>query len=206
VLLGRQLVTPSHLLLLDEPTNHLDMESCEALMEAIDAFDGSVLMVTHNEMYLHQLAERLIVFDQGKITLFSGTYQEFLEDIGWESENKQVDGNERPNTNSIAQDKKALKRAKAEFLQGRSKVLKPLEEEMQKLEAQIQALESEHHLNTEGLIKASGGGDAKKIAELSRRNHALRPEIEALYEKLDRVTCTYEDKVKEFKQKMEHLQ
>jgi ATP-binding cassette subfamily F protein 3 len=49
VLLGKILVTPSHLLFLDEPTNHLDMQSCDSLMEAIDGFEGTVIMVTHNE-------------------------------------------------------------------------------------------------------------------------------------------------------------
>ena len=62
VMLGKILVTPVNLLLLDEPTNHLDMESCDALLEAIDSFDGTVIMVTHNELFLHALAERLIVF------------------------------------------------------------------------------------------------------------------------------------------------
>jgi len=40
---------PVNLLLLDEPTNHLDMESADALLAAIDAFDGAVILVTHNE-------------------------------------------------------------------------------------------------------------------------------------------------------------
>ena len=56
-------MTPVNLLMLDEPTNHLDMDACDALLAAIDNFDGAVIMVTHNEMFLHALADRLIVFD-----------------------------------------------------------------------------------------------------------------------------------------------
>ena len=56
VLLGKLLATPINLLLLDEPTNHLDLESCDALLAAIDSFDGTVVMVTHNEMFLKTLA------------------------------------------------------------------------------------------------------------------------------------------------------
>ena len=67
VMLGRLLVTPVNVLLLDEPTNHLDMESSDALLAAIDSFEGVVVMVTHNEMFLHALAHRLVVFDVGEI-------------------------------------------------------------------------------------------------------------------------------------------
>ncbi|MEI8217696.1 MAG: ATP-binding cassette domain-containing protein, partial [Elusimicrobiota bacterium] len=87
VLLGKILVKPCHLLFLDEPTNHLDMQSCDSLIEAIDSFDGSVVMVTHNEMYLRSVATKLIVFDNGRITVFNGGYDDFLRDVGWSDEN-----------------------------------------------------------------------------------------------------------------------
>ena len=86
VLLGKMLATPANLLLLDEPTNHLDMESVDSLIEAIDAFDGAVILATHSEMILHALAERLIVFEGGKPWLFEGTYGDFLERVGWQDE------------------------------------------------------------------------------------------------------------------------
>ncbi len=86
VLLGKILVTPSHLLYLDEPTNHLDMQSCDALIEAVDNFDGSVIMVTHNEMHLRSVATRLIVFDNDRITMYPGGYDDFLSDVGWSDE------------------------------------------------------------------------------------------------------------------------
>ncbi len=86
VLLGKILVTPCHLLFLDEPTNHLDMQSCDSLIEAIDDFDGSVIMVTHNEMHLRSVATKLVVFDNDKISIYPGTYDEFLADVGWADE------------------------------------------------------------------------------------------------------------------------
>src|SRR5512142_1474253 len=86
VLLGKLLVKPSNLLLLDEPTNHLDMEACDSLLDAIDEFDGALVLVTHNEQFLHRLAKRLIIFDKGTVSLFEGTYQDFLDSVGWDSE------------------------------------------------------------------------------------------------------------------------
>ena len=83
VMLAKILLTPSNLLLLDEPTNHFDIESCESLMEAIQNFTGAVLMVTHNEYFLNNIANKLIVFDGGKTFYFNGTYKQFLDDVGW---------------------------------------------------------------------------------------------------------------------------
>jgi ATP-binding cassette, subfamily F, member 3 len=86
VLLGKILLKPCHILFLDEPTNHLDMQSCDSLIEAIDDFDGSVVMVTHNEMHLRAVATKLIVFDNDTITAYTGSYDDFLADIGWSDE------------------------------------------------------------------------------------------------------------------------
>ncbi len=86
VLLGKLLVSPANLLMLDEPTNHLDMESIDSLVEAIEAFDGAVIIVTHSEMILNAVATKLIVYDNDTVSVFDGTYQEFLERVGWNDE------------------------------------------------------------------------------------------------------------------------
>ncbi len=83
VMLGQLLLSPKNLLLLDEPTNHLDMESAEALMEAIDQFKGSVIMVSHDEVYLKKIATKLIVYDDDKVYFYPKTYQAFLKEHGW---------------------------------------------------------------------------------------------------------------------------
>ncbi|MDD2839642.1 MAG: ABC-F family ATP-binding cassette domain-containing protein [Rickettsiales bacterium] len=89
VLLGKILLKTCNLLILDEPTNHLDMESCEALMEALEDFEGASVIVSHNEYLLNNIANKLIVFDDGKVFLFEGNYQDFLEKIGWKSEDSE---------------------------------------------------------------------------------------------------------------------
>ncbi|MEK7376847.1 MAG: ATP-binding cassette domain-containing protein, partial [Candidatus Margulisiibacteriota bacterium] len=88
VSLGKILLTPSNMLLLDEPTNHLDVESCDSMIAALDEFPGAVVIVTHSEMFLHHLANRLIVFNEDKVFVFEGTYQDFLDKLGWEGETK----------------------------------------------------------------------------------------------------------------------
>jgi ATP-binding cassette subfamily F protein 3 len=86
VLLGKLLISPANMLILDEPTNHLDMESIDSLIEAIDAFDGAVIIVTHSEMILEAVATKLIVYDNDEVNIVEGTYFDFIERIGWQDE------------------------------------------------------------------------------------------------------------------------
>lgn len=114
VSLGKILLTPTNLLLLDEPTNHLDIESCDSLIAAIDVFSGGVVIVTHSEMFLHYLATKLIVFNEDRVFVFEGTYQEFLDKVGWEPVVTKQD-KEKPATTTddrflLAEAKRARKR------------------------------------------------------------------------------------------------
>jgi ATP-binding cassette subfamily F protein 3 len=86
VMLGKILINPANLLLLDEPTNHLDLDSCDSLLAAIKDFDGAVLMVTHDEYFLREVANKLIVFDDNRVSVFEGTYNDFLDKVGWADE------------------------------------------------------------------------------------------------------------------------
>ncbi len=86
VMLGKILLKGVNLLLLDEPTNHLDMESCESLLEAIKSFEGAVITVTHDEHFLNEIANKLIIFDDNKTFTFEDSYEFFLKRIGWKDQ------------------------------------------------------------------------------------------------------------------------
>ncbi len=76
--LARLTVMPAHLLILDEPTNHLDLQAQQAVEEALNEFDGSVLLVSHDRWLLDAMCERLWVFDGGRVTEHLGNYAEFV--------------------------------------------------------------------------------------------------------------------------------
>ncbi|HJW87831.1 MAG TPA: ABC-F family ATP-binding cassette domain-containing protein [Candidatus Brocadiaceae bacterium] len=88
VLLGKILANPTNLLLLDEPTNHLDIESIEELTEQLDEYEGAVIIITHSEMILRDIATKLIVFNQENAQVFLGKYDDFLDKIGWDEGDK----------------------------------------------------------------------------------------------------------------------
>jgi ATPase subunit of ABC transporter with duplicated ATPase domains len=65
-------------LVLDEPTNHLDLESINALNIALQRYDGTVLLVTHDHDVIDEVATRIWHFHDGKIEDFKGPYEEFV--------------------------------------------------------------------------------------------------------------------------------
>jgi ATP-binding cassette subfamily F protein 3 len=205
VLLGKLLVTPSNMLMLDEPTNHLDMESIDSLIEAVEAFKGAVMLVTHSEMLLHAVAEKLIVFDAGEVKVFEGTYQDFLDRVGWKSE----DGDSREpasqKTAAPSMNKKNVRRLKAEIITERTRTIGPLQKKISGIEEEITLLEKQVDEDTKKLLEASVKGDGKNIKTLSkavdgakRKINSLFDNLAALTEELDRKTKEFEDRLKEF--------
>jgi ATP-binding cassette subfamily F protein 3 len=207
VVLGKLIAAPYNLLLLDEPSNHLDLEANDALLAALDNFEGAVVMVTHNEMFLHALAERLIVFQGDRIAVYEGDYERFLEKVGWQEEGaalvpgKAVDKDkdkERPN-------QKDLRRLRSAVLAERAKALKPLEKRADDAEAEIESKETELESLNQAIIEASQGQMGQEIVEISRRMHQLKKEIDFLYGELDTLTRDIDEKKAHFDRELAGL-
>ena len=208
VMLGKLLATPVNLLLLDEPTNHLDMESCDALLAAIDLFEGTVIMVTHNEMFLHSLAERLVFFQNDQIATFDGRYQEFLERDGWQDENYDLPAGRANNGLKAAdakQTRKELRRKKSEITNLKSKTVKPLEKRIKAIENEIEAREIELDRHNQAMQKATEDQDGSRITELSRSLHACQTAIDELFKELEKITDELDAQNAEFDRRLNEL-
>lgn len=79
LVLATLLATPHNLLVLDEPTNHLDMQSREILLEALQKFKGTVVLVSHDRHFLHSLVDHVLEIDHGAMHLYGGNYTYYLE-------------------------------------------------------------------------------------------------------------------------------
>jgi len=81
LLLCRIMLQKPNLLVLDEPTNHLDLESINALNVALQKFEGTVLLVTHDQDLMEEVGTRVWHFDSGQLTDFKGTYEEYASTL-----------------------------------------------------------------------------------------------------------------------------
>ena len=79
VLLSELMLQGANLLFLDEPTNHLDINSCAALQQALDEYDGTLLIVSHDRYLINALADKILYLTPTGIQTFGGSYEEFLK-------------------------------------------------------------------------------------------------------------------------------
>lgn len=164
VLLGKIIAEPCNLLLLDEPTHHLDVESIEALIDAIEEFDGSVVIVTHSEWILRRLAfNKLVICHKHKQEQFLGNYEEFLEKIGWQEEVKKEEKAPKLPPPKKANNKSEIKKCEDRIM--------TLEENVQKNNAKLAAI-----------AHTAKGDEIKKLLSEIEKD---QKEIEMLYTKLE---------------------
>ncbi len=195
VMLGKIIATEANLLLLDEPTNHLDMYSIDSLCTAIEEFKGSTIMVTHSEMLLRRLASALIIFHKGGAEYFDGSYDEFLEKIGWEEEGGVVQSKQKQLTKPKLS-KAEIKKQRSALIQARSKENAPHKKELDFCEEKIMELEEELEAENEKLMKASQSGDNSTMIEASQTIGKLQLKIDNLFERLEVASETL-DKIEE---------
>lgn len=138
VMLGKIIAQDVNLLFLDEPTNHLDIDSIDALTQAIKAFKGSCMIVTHSEELLRAVCDRLIVFTNEGADYFNGTYDEFLEKIGWEDD----DTIEKKKTVKPKRNKKEIKKLRAAIVTEKSKATAPIKNQIKELEELLLTIEA----------------------------------------------------------------
>ncbi|MDE3185656.1 MAG: ABC-F family ATP-binding cassette domain-containing protein [Bacteroidota bacterium] len=150
VALAKTIVSKANFLLLDEPTNHLDMHSVDLLIEALNKYEGSYILVSHDRYFVNKTANKIWEIDDYKIKEFVGTYDEWER---WKQERKSAEKNgaekketekkpapaEKKNNNQSTESReqqKELQKVKRLFQQLEEKIIKNTKEKKQ-LEANL---------------------------------------------------------------------
>ena len=103
--LAKMLLRPANLLILDEPTNHLDIPAKEMLEEALQNYDGTAIVVSHDRYFISQVANKIVEIRDGEFRVYLGDYHYYLEKIAEEKEQAKLA--------AIAAEKAAKKAAKS---------------------------------------------------------------------------------------------
>jgi ATP-binding cassette subfamily F protein 3 len=160
-----------HLLILDEPTNHLDVDAREALVQALNAFEGAVILVSHDRHMVELAADRLVLVDQGTARPYDGSMEDYIDFVLGRNQPKDE---ERPGNADEKPARKAGAIAREELKTARKKVSEA-ETRMTRLQRQLEELDA-------ALVepaKAKGELASLGIGELGKRRTSAAEALEA---------------------------
>ncbi len=155
-----------NLLILDEPTNHLDIQSREWIEEAVEEYEGNLLFVSHDRYFIDRFATRIWMLEEGRITDFKGTYQEYLA----ARQRQQIPAQSAPPPQKEEPKKDKPRRP------GGTKIL-----EKEVAAAERAVAKAEEQMYDLGLQIDQASSDYLKLQELYEQREALEEEILKLY-------------------------
>jgi ATP-binding cassette, subfamily F, member 3 len=164
-----------HMLILDEPTNHLDVDSREALVQALNAYEGAVVIVSHDRHMIELTADRLVLVDSGEANEFSGSLDDYTELILRGADKTGGAGGKGSAPKRDKKEERRLAAAAREAQKDARKTLATAEAEMAKLTARRSEIDSAMFDPS-----TAKGDDAKRsMSELSRMRDETQKAIEA---------------------------
>jgi ATP-binding cassette subfamily F protein 3 len=205
VALAKTIISKSNFLLLDEPTNHLDMHSVDLLAEALDKYEGSLILVSHDRYFISKTANKIWEIVDGKIVEFKGGYTEWVE---WkermaskaEASKEKGQANQQSNKekqqgaagtvevkDKTAAPKSADKEQQAPIDKEKQKEKKRIQRLFDEMEAKVNRLKTEMTAAEAALADPTIYSDRNKFNEAEKKYQQLNAELskaEPEYEKL----------------------
>lgn len=196
--LAKMLLEPVNTLILDEPTNHLDMQSKEVVKEALLAFEGTVIVISHDRDFLEDLVDRVITFGGGSVKEYIHPLEQYLEELH-ESELARIQGkrlekreaktaftdvtsvNGAPKKTESRDEQKERKRKEAEERNARAQREKPLRTKIKKTEDDIAKLESDIQAIQDAMLDPDYYTDGERVKRDNERHAQLKSKLEELY-------------------------
>ena len=141
VALTKTIISKANFLMLDEPTNHLDMVTVELLAEALNKYDGSIILVSHDRFFISKTANKIWEIEDEKIIEFKGGYQEWLEWKERMAKAKVATTEPSKNSNTKENKKQSKPEPVAKAVEPNVAIDKDLQKQIQKLQRVIAQLE-----------------------------------------------------------------
>ncbi len=186
--LVRLLLDPPNLLLMDEPTTHLDMGSIDALIQALEDYEGTLVFISHDVHFIRAMARSVLHIAAGVLTPYAGDYQYYLDKTKASSAREALTAsltNHQPLSSSemnkgspgAGGKTKEQKRAEAEARNARSKARKELEQKVTHIEQSLALLEKRKLELVDLLQDGATYADAVKFRALSEELEQIEPKI-----------------------------
>lgn len=176
VALAKVITSDANFLILDEPTNHLDIQSVNILSQALQQFEGTFIVVSHDRYLLDEVANKIWFIEDEQIKEYPGTYKEYEEWMAKrEKEKKDI-------ATPVKKEKKVKESAPSDE---RKNQLKKLNNEIEALEKEIQTLETSKVVIEDLLSQEENYSDSKKLTELNNQYDKIKNHITEKQNKWD---------------------
>jgi len=142
VALAKVIASKANFLLLDEPTNHLDIQSVELLIEALNKYQGTYILISHDRYFVDRTANKYWEIEDGKVNSFSGTYDEWHTWKDEKAERQKQLGIATPEPKKVAEVKKEVKPVDNKEQNDRKKELQKQQKAFEKAEAELSKAEA----------------------------------------------------------------
>ncbi len=183
VSLAKLMLSESNFLILDEPTNHLDIMSKEILEDAINAYTGTVLYVSHDRYFINKTAERILDLSHRELTEYLGNYEYYLEKKEQRQALTDAAANDTLAVQSDSENKQDWKARKEQQAMRRKK-----ENELKRCEETIQKLEERNKEIDETMVLPEVCTDVAKLQKLAQEKEQNVTELETLYVKWEELS------------------
>ena len=170
VALARTLISEANFLMLDEPTNHLDMQSENILIQALQQYKGSFVVVSHNRHFVNQVANKIWYIEDKKIKEYPGTFEEYQY---WKS--KQVFQEVKQATAPKEKKKNTKPREEVDIHK-----VKALEKDLEKIESEIEKTEKEVSDLETTMASPEVYANPEKLAEVNHKFEKTKTLLESL--------------------------
>ena len=178
--LAKMLLAPANLIVMDEPTNHLDMRSKSILQEALAAFEGSMVIVSHDRDFLDPLVTKVVEFKGGNVKVYPGNVSDYLYVT---SKGSSVGAVTAPDKGTMPPSDRERKRIEAEQRQQRYKRTKPVRNELEKLEAQIEKAEKKKQELEQKLADPELYKEGAKVRDIREELRNLETDLAYAYDR-----------------------
>jgi ATP-binding cassette subfamily F protein 3 len=177
VALAKTIVSKANFLLLDEPTNHLDMHSVDLLIEALNKYEGSYILVSHDRYFVNKTANKIWEIENYKIKEFVGTYDEWER---WKQERKGEEKTEpekkAPEKKTLLQEKKNNNSSSPESRQ-QQKEFQKIKRQFEQMEQTIAQLSDEKRKLEADLALPEIYSDKEKFLDAEKKYHEKLKEL-----------------------------